>query len=187
MINLARSKTHKRKQRRRSIVLFLLLLLLSSILAWGLTLLTQPQPVKSQTVSNTTSAVGTVDVIPQRYRLAQELYLENCASCHIGVPPAVLPTETWADLIQDAQHYGTQIKPLIDPQRLLVWEYLRTFSRVRSQYEERTPYRIAQSRYFKALHPQVKLPQSLPLASCITCHPGADKYNFRSLSADWQD
>lgn len=186
MINLARSKTHKRKQRRRSIVLFLLLLLLSSILAWGLILFTQPQPVTSQTVSSTAS-VGTVDVIPQRYRLAQELYLENCATCHIGVPPAVLPTETWADLIQDAQHYGTQIKPLIDPQRLLVWEYLRTFSRVRSQYEERTPYRIAQSRYFKALHPQVKLPRSLPLASCITCHPGADKYNFRSLSSEWQD
>ena len=184
MTNLARSKTHKLKQRRRSFFLFLLLLFWSSILAWGLTLFSQP--LQSQAVTNTAS-VGTVDVIPQRYQLAQELYLENCASCHIGVPPAVLPTETWADLIQDAQHYGTQIKPLVDPQRLLVWEYLQTYSRVRSQYEERTPYRIAQSRYFKALHPQVKLPQSIPMASCITCHPGADRYNFRSLSPEWQD
>lgn len=186
MANFVRSKTEKRKPRQRSIILFLLLLLWCSILAWGLTLFTQPQTAQSQSVRNT-SSVGTVDVIPQRYQLAQELYLENCATCHIGVPPAVLPTETWVDLIQDAQHYGTQIKPLVDPQRLLVWEYLRTFSRLRSQYEERTPYRIAQSRYFKALHPQVKLPQSLPMASCITCHPGADKYDFRSLSAEWQE
>jgi hypothetical protein len=184
MINLARSKTYKRKQKRSSIALFLLLLLWSSILAWSLTFFTQP--VQSQTVTNT-PVVGTVDVIPQRYQLGQQLYLENCATCHIGIPPAVLPTETWADLIQDAQHYGVQIKPLIDPQRLIVWEYLRTFSRVRSQYEERTPYRIAQSRYFKALHPEVKLPQSIPMASCITCHPGADKYDFRSLSAEWQN
>lgn len=182
MTNLVRSTTQKRK--RRSLALLLLLLFWSSILAWGLTVFSQP--VQSQTVTNTPT-VGTVDVIPQKYRLGQELYLENCATCHIGVPPAVLPTETWADLIQDAQHYGVQIKPLIDPERLIVWEYLRTFSRVRSKYEERTPYRIAQSRYFKALHPEVKLPQSLPMASCITCHPGADKYNFRSLSSEWQD
>ncbi|MFB2839642.1 diheme cytochrome C [Floridanema evergladense] len=186
MTNLARSKTQKRKQRRRSLTLFLLLLFWSSIIAWGLTLFTQPQSLHSQTVVDT-SSMGTVDVIPQRYRLGQELYLDNCATCHIGVPPAVLPTETWADLIQDAQHYGVQIKPLIDPQRTLVWQYLRTFSRERSQYEERTPYRIAQSRYFKALHPQIKIPRPLPLASCITCHPRADKYDFRSLSAEWQD
>jgi len=184
MTKLVRLKSWQKK-RQRSIGLFLLLLVWSSIIGWGVTLFT-PSAGQTQTPTNV-SPVGTVDVIPQRYQLGQELYLENCATCHIGVPPAVLPTETWVDLIQDEQHYGTLIKPLVDPQRLLVWNYLRTFSRWRSSEEERTPYRIAQSRYFKALHPDVKFSQPVTMAGCITCHQRADKYDFRSLSAQWQE
>jgi Dihaem cytochrome c len=132
------------------------------------------------------NSIGTVDLIPRRYQLGQELYLESCASCHIGLPPAVLPTETWRDLIQDEQHYGRAIKPLVDPQRLLVWDYLRTFSRPQIP-DEQTPYRLGQSRYFKALHPQVKLPQTVTMVSCVSCHPGAGQYDFRTLSSEWQN
>ena len=138
------------------------------------------------TAATDQKSIGTVDIIPRRYQLGQELYLENCATCHIGVPPAVLPTQTWRDLIQDSQHYGKQIKPLIDPERLLVWDYLQTFSRPLTE-DEQTPYRIAQSRYFKALHPQIKLPQSVTMASCISCHPGTGEYDFRTLSSEWQN
>ncbi len=57
-------------------------------MGWGLATITSAQPVS-------TEEIGTVDIIPDRYQLGQELYLENCASCHIGIPPAVLPTQTW--------------------------------------------------------------------------------------------
>ncbi|MEG3978851.1 diheme cytochrome C [Microcoleus sp. herbarium8] len=135
---------------------------------------------------STVEDIGTVDRIPEAYQLGQQLYLENCATCHIGLPPQVLPTETWRRLLQDPEHYGQTIKLLVDPPRLLVWNYLQTFSRPQPK-EEDLPYRAANSRYFKALHPRVKLPQPANLSSCVTCHPGASKYNFRKLTPEWEN
>lgn len=129
--------------------------------------------------------IGTVDRIPPRYELGQQLYLENCATCHIGLPPQVLPTETWRRLLQDSQHYGQTLKLLVDPPRLLVWNYLQTFSRPQAK-EEEVPYRMSNSRYFKALHPRVKLSQPANISSCVTCHPGVSQYNFRKLTAEWE-
>ncbi|HEY9850357.1 MAG TPA: diheme cytochrome C [Leptolyngbyaceae cyanobacterium] len=180
-----RPNTYLLRKRQKLIGLLLLLCLGSAIVSWCLTLVTE-LPAQSQPVISV-SRTGTVDIVPQRYQLGQELYLKNCASCHIGVPPATLPTETWLDIIQDSQHYGKELKPLVDPERLLVWEYLRTFSRARSPEEERTPYRVIQSRYFRALHPQVKLSPSLALGSCVSCHPRVTEYDFRTLSSEWQN
>lgn len=129
--------------------------------------------------------IGTVDRIPPRYELGQQLYLENCATCHIGLPPQVLPTETWRRLLQDSQHYGQTLKLLVDPPRLLVWNYLQTFSRPQAK-EEEVPYRMSNSRYFKALHPRVKMSQPANISSCVTCHPGVSQYNFRKLTAEWE-
>lgn len=130
--------------------------------------------------------IGTVDRIPERYQLGQQLYLENCATCHIALPPQVLPMETWRRLLQDSEHYGQTLKLLVDPPRLLVWNYLQTFSRPQAK-EEEIPYRVANSRFFKALHPRVKLSQPANIASCVTCHPGASQYNFRKLTAEWEN
>ncbi|GAX40833.1 hypothetical protein NIES4075_17990 [Tolypothrix sp. NIES-4075] len=132
-----------------------------------------------------TSDVGTVDVVPAQYQLGQQLYLENCSNCHIALPPAVFPTETWKNLLQDSQHYGVQLKPLVDPPRILVWRYLLTFSRSHLK-EEQTPYRLSDSRYFKALHPNVKLPRPVQVGSCVSCHPSATDFNFRSLTSEWK-
>lgn len=147
-------------------------------MGWGLATITNAGPLP-------TEEIGTVDVVPDRYQLGQELYLENCASCHIAIPPAVLPTQTWQRVLQDPQHYSVIIKPLVDPARLIVWQYLQVFSRSQLR-EEEIPYRISESRYFKALHPQIKLPRPLELSSCASCHIGASEYNFRRLSAEWQ-
>ncbi|WP_333192556.1 MULTISPECIES: diheme cytochrome C [unclassified Microcoleus] len=135
---------------------------------------------------STVEDIGTVDRIPEAYQLGQQLYLENCATCHIGLPPQVLPTETWRRLLQDPEHYGQTIKLLVDPPRLLVWNYLQTFSRPQAKDEE-LAYRVASSRYFKALHPKVKMSQPANLSSCVTCHPGASQYNFRKLTPEWEN
>jgi hypothetical protein len=50
--------------------------------------------------------------------------------------------------------------------------------------DERVPYRISESRYFKALHPKVKLATKPTLTTCITCHPSAQAFNFRKLSVE---
>lgn len=183
----------RRRWGRSPVILILLLLVWSIVLGWGLAQATEPPASVrlpgqelAQAGSSAPASIGTIDVVPGRLQLAQDVYLESCAACHIGVPPAVLPLEAWRQVIQDSQHYGIQIKPLVDPARLLVWDYLRSFSRPLLE-EEEVPYRIGDSRYFKALHPRVKVPRPLKLSSCVTCHPGASQYNFRSLTPEWEN
>jgi Dihaem cytochrome c len=172
-------KLSHRRLKRQLLIVMLVIFTWSIAIGWVLGLATSAHS------ANPISEIGTVDVVPAQYQLGQELYLENCASCHIGIPPAVFPTQTWKNLLEDSQHYGVQIKPLVNPQRIFVWKYLNTFSRVQLQDEE-TPYRLNRSRYFKALHPGVKLPSPVEVGSCVSCHPGASKYDFRSLTTEWE-
>lgn len=142
-------------------------------------------PVAAQTAPPSQAPYTTVDFVPQRYQRGQSLYLKNCATCHIAVPPQVLPSETWRNLIQDQSHYGAELEPLREPSRGLIWSYLRYSSRQKSNREERTPYRIDKSQYFRALHPRVDLPRPTSLDTCASCHPAAPNFNFRQLTLDW--
>ncbi|MDX2245083.1 MAG: diheme cytochrome C [Leptolyngbyaceae cyanobacterium bins.302] len=194
-------------ERRRSLVVLVLLLLVWSIcLGMGMAQATDPRTVEGfnaseaiaqATPSNPSStptqesavqetAIGTVDAVPPRLQFGQKLYLDNCATCHIGIPPAVMPTQTWQQLIQDPEHYGVAIQPLRSPEIQVLWQYLREYSRPLAQGES-TPYRIQQSRLFKALHPRVKFTEPANLNGCISCHPGAGAYDFRRLTAEWQN
>ena len=177
MSNLVKRKS--RPTKRKTIGLMVIILAWSLAMGWLLALASNVQGATN------TSEVGTVDVVPAQYQLGQQLYLENCSTCHIALPPAVFPTETWKNLLQDSQHYGAQLKPLVDPPRILVWRYLLTFSRSYLK-EEQTPYRFSDSRYFKALHPKVQLPRPVQVGSCVSCHPSATDFNFRSLSPEWK-
>lgn len=179
MSNLVKPKFSKRQLKGRAFGLILVILAWSLAMGWLLSFATSAQG------ANPVSTIGTVDVVPTKYQLGEELYLENCSSCHIALPPSIFPTETWKNLLQDSQHYGAQLKPLVDPPRLLVWRYLSTFSRIQLKDEE-TPYRLKDSRYFKALHPQVKLPSPVQVSSCVSCHPSAREYNFRQLTPEWK-
>ncbi|WP_375512276.1 cytochrome C [uncultured Nostoc sp.] len=176
---LSLQQSAERQFKRQFFGLLLVIVTWSLAMGWLLALATNAQS------ATPTAEIGTVDVVPAQYQLGQELYLENCSTCHIGLPPAVLPTQTWKNLLEDSQHYGAQLKPLVDPPRILVWKYLSTFSRVQRDDEE-TPYRLNDSRYFKALHPGVKLPRPVQLGSCVSCHQGASDYNFRRLTAEWK-
>lgn len=178
----------KGKRQKRSVaVLFLLLLVWSICLGWGLSLIGNAT-VKSAIIAQATPAEsGTVEEIPARYKLGRELYVENCGSCHIALPPEILPSETWRRLLlEPQQHYGQQLKPLIGPTLLVMWEYLRTFSRPQAK-KEQIPYRVSESRFFKALHPRVKFPEKVSLGSCVSCHTGVAQSNYRSLTPEWEN
>lgn len=133
-----------------------------------------------------TEDIGTIDPIPDRLQLGAELYLESCASCHVGVPPQTLPLQTWQVMLDDPEHYGVWIPPLVDPARLLIWNYVKHFSRSIREGEQ-LPYHLSESRYFKALHPRVEFEEDVTLRQCISCHPGVSGYNFRQLTADWDN
>lgn len=190
-----RQKKRGKRKNRSPAVLLLLLLVWSICLGWGMAIaLGTPKPIALETTPNpdmvaqaSPATTGTVDTVAARYQLGKELYLENCASCHVALPPEVLPTESWRRLLQEPQqHYGQKLPPLIGPSLLIMWDYLRTYSRP-FVTEEPVPYRLSDSRFFKALHPQVDLPQPVRPNSCASCHPGVAQYDYRSLSAEWEN
>lgn len=174
------------KRRRRSpVILFLLLLFWSAILGLGLAQAESPN-VDSSNVAPIATTIGTVDPVPANFQLGQEVYLENCASCHVGLPPAILPSQTWQVLIQEAQHYGTIIPTIQEPFRQVAWNYLSTYSRPINKGEE-VPFRVQKSRFFKALHPKVNFAEPVTLNSCAICHPASAQFDYRSLSSEWTD
>ncbi len=118
-------------------------------------------------------------------QLEQAQYVRNCGTCHVALPAQVLPTETWRRLLQDPNHYGQQIQPLTGVALQLAWGYLRPNSRPLRQGEP-VPYRLAESRYFRALHPQVDFPNPVRVSGCVDCHPKVDAGDFASLSPEWQ-
>ena len=190
-----RQKKRGKRKNRSPAVLLLLLLVWSICLGWGMAIAlgasklialgATPNPEIIAQASPATT--GTVDAVAARYQLGKELYLENCASCHVALPPEVLPTESWRQLLQEPdQHYGQKLPPMIGPSLLIMWDYLRTYSRP-FVTEEPVPYRLSDSRFFKALHPRVDLPQPVRPNSCVSCHPGVAQYDYRSLSAEWEN
>jgi mono/diheme cytochrome c family protein len=172
--------------RHRSIWRFVSLLVLCLSLGWGMAQglpAALAQDGAGLPADTGAGAIGTVDPIPAAYQNGQTLYLKTCATCHIALPPAVFPTQTWSELIQDPEHYGAQLPKISTFDLRQIDQYLTTYSRSLRQ-DESTPYRLTQSRHFRALHPQVKLPKPLTIASCASCHPKADVFNFREWAME---
>jgi hypothetical protein len=167
---------------------FLLALVLGWCLSlgWGLSQVGGSQGTEraiAATPVATAAEIGTVDVVPTQLQLGQRLYFQNCSGCHFAPPPEVMPLQSWAAILQTPQHYGTVITPLQDPARRIMWNYVRSFSRSIVQGET-PPARFSQSRYLKALHPGVELPEPVSFGSCLSCHPSAVDFNFRRLSPE---
>lgn len=172
----------QRQRKKRTPVIFGLLILLWSLgLGWG------GAWALNTSFSPLTSSGKSVDYVPEKYQLGQQIYVESCGSCHLALSPAVFPSETWRQLLQQPEeHYGVSLAAIIKPKVLLMWDYLRFFSRPLYEGEE-VPYRLEESRYFKALHPKVDLPERLTPNSCVSCHARATEFNFRDLTDEWEE
>jgi hypothetical protein len=122
---------------------------------------------------------GSVDPIAPEFQAGHALYVQHCGTCHIALPPALLPRQTWETLITDTAHYGLTLDPLPRFDSQLIWNYLKVYSRPNPD-SRIPPFRLRESPYFLALHPQVEFPQPVTLESCISCHPTARAFNFRN-------
>lgn len=128
-----------------------------------------------------------VDPVPTRYQPGLDAYLESCASCHIAIPPEVLPTESWQQILRHPdKHFGTVIPNFNRLTQLLIWDYISTFSRVLPP-DSPVPLYAEKSRYFRALHPRVPIPSDMTAKTCIVCHPNAAQFDFRTLTPEWND
>ena len=188
MKTLRKRKSNTRRQSAPAIVgLTLLLILFTVLMGIGLAQAIEPKsmPKLSQpTTQPVTQPLIQPDPISDRDKAGQTLYLENCATCHLGIPPAVMPTQTWQALLQDPQHYGINIELPQGTDRRLIWNYIKNASRPIADTSDRVPYRIGDSRYFRALHPKIKFAEKPTLTTCITCHPSAQGFNFRTLTPE---
>ncbi len=117
-------------------------------------------------------------------QLEQGSYVRHCGTCHVALPASVMPTQSWQMLLQNPDHYGQQIPLPTGTTLQLAWEYLRDNSRPLLEREE-MPIRLANSRPFRALHPDVEFPLTIQVNGCIDCHGGAEQGDFGSFS--WPD
>ena len=118
--------------------------------------------------------------------LGKELYIKNCSNCHVPLPAEVLPTESWEQILENlTNHYGQSLSQISRIDTRLIWSYLQVNSRPLLPGEP-TPQYVTNSRYLKALHPQVELPKPATHKSCLVCHPRAKELDYRSLSSEWQ-
>lgn len=128
-----------------------------------------------------------VDPIPTRYLPGFESYIETCTGCHIALPPEVLPLDSWQEILRRPDvHYGVSIPNINRLTQLLIWDYVSTFSRPLPPNNP-VPLYAEKSRFFKALHPRAPMPEEVTSKTCITCHPGAEVFDFITLSPEWQD
>ncbi|MGD1867316.1 MAG: hypothetical protein ACFB0D_22430 [Phormidesmis sp.] len=127
------------------------------------------------------SPYGMVDPIDASYEAGYATYVQKCSTCHVALPAAVLPLDTWQALITDPAHYGVTLTGISRFDQRLMLSYLQTYSR-RHEGRGPTPYRLQNSAYFQALHPDVALPQPLNLRSCVSCHQGATEQNYSPVS-----
>lgn len=138
-------------------------------------------------VASPASGFRPVDPATGRFVEPQAVYVENCSGCHVPLPAEVLPTQTWRLLIEKPEaHYGVALDQIISVTQLMMWNYLNAYSRPLNIDEPRPLY-VAQSRYFKALHPRVDLPKEVNHRSCILCHPGAQQYDYQTLTPEWDN
>lgn len=131
--------------------------------------------LQSHSQQNTKS----VDKATESFKIGEEFYLQYCTTCHIPIPPAVLPQKTWQRILENpGNHYGVKIEGLTGFTQRLMWQYLQHYSRQLLKNEIEPKY-VAQSRYFFALHPKVDLPTPTTINTCIQCHPQASDFNYR--------
>ncbi len=123
----------------------------------------------------------TTDLIPKRYEQSLQIYFANCSTCHVAIPAELLPQQTWQRLLENTnQHYGAQLPNIPGIEVTLMWRYLSTFAKS-AAIEDRIPFLLRDSRFFKALHPGVRFPEPPKVTTCISCHPSAAEFNFRRL------
>ena len=135
---------------------------------------------ESRTLPNANTPYGMVDPISSELEASYRIYLNECATCHVALPPAVLPMQAWQILVVDSAHYGLTLNGLTAFEKQVIVNYLQAYSRPH-QSSTLIPFRLSDSDYFQALHPQVTLPQPLNLRTCTSCHYSATTQNYRDI------
>lgn len=142
-----------------------------------------PETIRNSLAQSPASGIDnspTIDIIPKSYEQGLQVYFANCSTCHIALPAELLPRQSWQRLLENLnQHYEASLPAISSVEVRLIWNYLGTFSRI-AAVEDRLPVFARDSRFFRALHPQIRFPEPAKITTCISCHPSAQEFNFRN-------
>jgi len=132
-----------------------------------------------------------------KYQVApvkNQLYKDECASCHFGYQPGLLPSKSWKKLMKPkelANHFGDDAS-LDESDRVKILDYLvknssdqmgssKIGKKIAKSISWRdTPIAITKTYYFKKEHDEI--PKRLivqdevkTIANCVACHTTAKK------------
>ena len=124
------------------------------------------------------------------------LYTKECASCHFGYQPQLLPKRSWVKMMGELEnHFGSDAS-LEEEDRLSIEEYLvqnagdtpkasyKHFRKInRSIAADETPQRISQTRYFVKEHRGIAQhlitqKEVKSISNCKACHTTADRGSY---------
>lgn len=112
-------------------------------------------------------------------------YTTECAACHTGYAPGMLPARSWARIMTGLdKHYGSDAS--LDPATVKeLGNWLQANAGTYKRVAEEPPQdRITRSAWFERKHRKLDDPAVWKLASiksaanCAACHTGADKGRF---------
>lgn len=113
-------------------------------------------------------------------------YQQECASCHMAYPAALLPVASWQHLMGSLNtHFGTDasLTPA-DAREISTWLTANggTYKRVGAMPQQD---RISQSDWFLRKHRASEVPARVwsrasvgSRSNCVACHAGAEQGNF---------
>lgn len=124
---------------------------------------------------------GSKDFMPSN---VPPIYKQECGSCHIPYPLALLPKESWVEIMNGLQkHYGTDAS-LSQQEMMQISSWLNghagTYKRVKEGPPEN---RITKSDWFEKKHRKISSREFLSPAvkspsNCNACHKNAEQGNF---------
>ncbi len=121
----------------------------------------------------------------ERFTATNKVWQEECGSCHVAYPPALLPAASWKAIMAGlTRHFGADAS--VEPPK--AQEIERFLVANAGRRDARGPdgkplLRITETRWFLHEHDEVppsawKHPQVKTAANCGGCHVGADRGDF---------
>ncbi len=123
-----------------------------------------------------------------------KLYKEECGSCHLAYPAALLPKKSWDKIMNNLENHFDENAELEQGDRLAIQKYLannalsknrlNSLSKMLRNFPANTPTRITKLPYFVRKHDEIPTrmvknnPKVKSFSQCDRCHSGAERGNF---------
>ena len=160
-----------------------LVFLLATVLVYA-TVLTSTADARGSSKKNKTRYMPPVD---------NELYAEECSSCHFLYLPGLLPSGSWVKIMEGGEdHFGEDLA-LDEETSMEILNYLKANGaettgakrsvKIMRSLKGATPLRITETRYIVKKHDEIrssvyKRESISSFSNCVACHRTADEGIF---------